>query len=56
MIGAAVGYLNVFPIVVGRGRRSFDDTAHLVSLSLVESTTLKTRMLGLAYKPVISSQ
>jgi len=46
VIGAAVGYLSVCPIVVGRGR-SFDDTAHLVSLSLVESTTLKTRMLGL---------
>jgi len=51
VIGSAAGYLNVCPIVVGRGRRPFDDTAHLVSLSLVESTTLKTGMLVLWFWP-----
>jgi len=43
--------LNICPVVVGSGRRLFDDMTHLVRLKLVRSTTLGNGVLGVTYEP-----
>jgi dihydrofolate reductase len=44
-------HLLVHPIVVGSGKRLFDDTSGKVPLKLVESKTLSTGVLALTYVP-----
>lgn len=44
--------LNICPIVVGLGMHLFDGITNLVSLKLVQSTTLSTGVLGVTYQPV----
>lgn len=43
--------LLVHPIVVGRGKRLFDDMGAQVALKLVDSRTLSTGVLSLTYAP-----
>ena len=44
-------HLLVHPIVVGSGKRLFDDTSGKVPLKLVESKTFSTGVLALTYVP-----
>jgi len=43
--------LNICPVVVGSGMRLFDEMTDQVRLNLVESTTLRTGVLGVTYQP-----
>ena len=43
--------LMVCPIVVGAGRRLFDDSSQQLPLRLVDTTTFATGVLSLAYEP-----
>jgi dihydrofolate reductase len=44
--------LLVLPVVVGQGRRLFEDTHGQIALTLAESRTLSTGVLSLSYQPV----
>jgi dihydrofolate reductase len=43
--------LNICPVVVGSGMRLFYEMTDQVRLNLVESTTLRTGVLGVTYQP-----
>jgi dihydrofolate reductase len=48
--------LNICPVVVGSGKRLFDDMTRLVRLRLVESNTLSNGVLSVTYDPAHEEQ
>ena len=48
--------LNICPIVVGTGLRLFDGLTKQVSLRLVDSTRLRTGVIGVTYQAVYDEQ
>ena len=45
-------YLSICPVVVGSGKRLFDEITHPVRLKLVHSTILSTGVIGATYQSV----